>query len=83
MTATEILKNKAAEQTTDTLMGALFIMEAATTLTAAERMVKAAASDAITERHGIVDQANEIFDDLMFDGTYTDAIAIALAKVAA
>lgn len=83
MTTNEILKNKAAEQSTDTLLGSLFILDAKGDLTAEERMVKASISDAITERHGLDALLDEVFMDLDFAGTYTDALLIALAKVAA
>ena len=83
MTTNEILKNKAAERDTDTLIGALLILEAKGNLSADERMVKAATSDAITERHSLDDLMDEIFMDDEFTGTYTDALLVALAKVAA
>lgn len=85
MNANDTLKAAAAKRDTATLLGALYILEAKGqgNLTNEERMVKAATADAIIERHGIEDLANEIFDDLEFVGTYTDAIEIALAKVAA
>jgi hypothetical protein len=83
MTNTEALKTAAAKHDTGTLLGALLILEAKPSLTVEERMVKAATSDVITERHGINDAMDEVFMDLDFTGTYTDAILICLARVAA
>lgn len=79
---TTALKTAAATQDTDTLIGALLILDAKANLTNEERMVHAATADVITDRHDINDAMEEVFMDLDFEGTYTDAILICLARVA-
>lgn len=44
------------------------------------RMVAAMISDTITTREGIDEQLDTIYGDLEFEGTYLDAIRIALAN---
>lgn len=83
MNSNEILKAAAAKHDTATLLGALYVLEAKGNLSNEERMVKAATSDAITERHDLDALMDEIFMDDDFAGTYTDAIEIALAMAAA
>lgn len=83
MNAINTLKANAAQRDTDTLIGALLLLEAKSVLSNEERMVMAATSDAITERHGISAMLDEVFDDLAFTGTYADAILLCLAKAAA
>lgn len=70
----------AAKFDTATLLGGLYILEAKGSLTEAERMAKAATSDVITNRHDIDEMMDEVFMDLDFTGTYTDAIEICLAR---
>jgi hypothetical protein len=79
-TSTDILKAHAAKQDTPTLLGALYILEAKTGLSIEESLTKAAISDAITERHDLDAMMDEVFMDLDFTGTYTDAIEICLAR---
>lgn len=75
------LKTAAAKHGTPVLLGALYILEAKGNLTNEERMVKAATSDVITERHDLDALMDEIYmDDLDFAGTYTDALEIALVR---
>lgn len=83
MTATETLKAKAATQSTDTLMGALVILDAKDTRDEQERMVYAAMADVIEERHGLTDAMDTIYGDESYIGTYADALLIALAAVTA
>lgn len=77
---TDILKARAAKQGTATLLGALYILEMRTDLSLEESLTKAAISDAITERHDLDAMMDEVFMDLDFAGTYTDAIEICLAR---
>lgn len=83
MNSNQILKATAAKSDTNTLIGALLLLDAKGDLNNEERMVQAATADVITEREGINDAMDEVFMDLDFTGTYTDAILICLAKVAA
>lgn len=83
MNANEALKSAAAKHSTDTLIGALLLLDAKGSLTNEERMVAAATADVITEREGIDAATDEVFMDDDFTGTYTDAILICLAMVAA
>lgn len=83
MNTNQVLKSAAAKHDTETLIGALLILEAKNSLTNEERMVKAATSDVITERHDIDGAMEEVFMNMGFTGTYTDAILICLARVAA
>ena len=82
---TEALKATTATQSTDVLLGALLLldMKGQANLTEAERLVQGITSDVITERHNLNDTLDEILFDEEFEGTYTDAIMICLAKVAA
>lgn len=83
MNTNETLKATAANQSTNTLLGALLLLDAKGNLTNEERMVWAATADVITEREGINDAMETVFMDDEFTGTYTDAILICLAQVAA
>ena len=77
------IKTAAAKHDTDTLIGALLMLDAKGNLDEAERMTYALTADVVTEREGINDAMDEVFMDLDFTGTYTEAILICLAKVAA
>lgn len=83
MNSNQNLKAAAANHSTDVLIGALLLLDAKGNLSNEERMVQAATADVVTEREGINDAMDEVFMDLDFTGTYTDAILICLAKVAA
>jgi hypothetical protein len=81
MNTNQVLKVEAAKQSTDTLLGALLLLDAKSSLTNEERMVQAATSEAISERHNLDALLETIFvEDLDFEGTYTDAIFEALAR---
>jgi hypothetical protein len=79
MNTNEILE-AAAKQPTETLIGSLLMLEQVTTLSQAERLVKSVVSDVIEERHNLADAMDEIYADLDYTGTYTDALIAALAK---
>lgn len=79
MTTTQTLTAKAAEQTTEVLMGALLIMDKATALTEAERLTRATISDVIETRHNLTAAMDAIYADDDFTGTYTEALMVALA----
>lgn len=83
MNSNQNLKAAAANHSTDVLIGALLLLDAKGNLNNEERMVAAATADVITEREGINDAMETVFMDDDFTGTYTDAILICLAKVAA
>lgn len=83
MNTNEILKAAAAKQTTDQLLTACDLIDAQATTTPDERMVRAAMADAIEERHNLADAMDTIYGDLEFEGTYTDALRLALAKAGA
>lgn len=81
---TNALTTAAAKHSTDVLIGALLVLDAKGNLSNEERMVQAATADVITSREGINAAMDDVFMDLDFAGTYTDAILICLAsKVAA
>jgi hypothetical protein len=85
VTAIAALKTIATEQPTDTLMGTLLLLDAKGqgNLGEAERLVQGITSDVITERHGLNDAMDAILLNEDFEGTYTDALLICLAMVAA
>lgn len=78
MTAMDTLKAAAAKQSTETLMGALALLDAKPTLEEHERMVHSAMADVVTEREGIDDLLDVIFDE-HFTGSYFDAMLAAIA----
>lgn len=78
MTALTALKTAAAARDTDTLIGALLILEQAGTHSEEERLTRAAISDVIEERHGLTDALDVIYADEDYAGTYTEAILAAL-----
>lgn len=82
MTTIQTLKNKATEQSTDTLMGALYMLDAKASKDEAERITYAAISDTISERHNLDAHLDAIFEDVTFMGTYAEALTIALVVAA-
>jgi hypothetical protein len=76
------LRDFAAAQTTDKLLGALMLLERRD-LTSEERLARAVMCDTIEERHGLSDAMNAIYGDDDYDGTYTEALVQALASVTA
>lgn len=79
MNTNEALKSAAAKHSTDTLVGALIVLDAKNSMSHDERMVYAATADVITERHNIDAAMDEVFMSDTFAGTYADAILVCLA----
>lgn len=81
-TAIEALKAAAAKLTTAQLLDACDLIEAKATTTSDERLVRAAMSDVIEERHDLAEAMDAIYADVDYDGTYTAALRAALATQA-
>jgi hypothetical protein len=82
-TARERLTARIEAQTTDQLLAVLAELDRKAKKTEEERLVAAAVSDVITTREGIDAELDAIFADVEYDGTYYEAILIALARKAA
>lgn len=81
MTAIETLKAAAAKQNTDTLMGALAILDAKPALDECERMTFAAIAEVVEDRENLTDAMDAIFDT-EWAGTYFEAMLAAQAVTA-
>ena len=75
----EILKAAAAERDTETLIGALIMLDAKGNLDEAERLTAAAISDVVETRHNLTAAMDAIYEDVSYEGTYTEALIAALA----
>jgi len=82
--AFRVIETAIATKTTDELMTMHGLLDEQATLTEDERMIKAAISEVVTERHNLLAEIDAILDaDETFEVTYGQAMARALAKVAA
>ncbi|SKV05549.1 Uncharacterised protein [Mycobacteroides abscessus subsp. bolletii] len=77
MSASEELRAKIEAHTTPQLLSYMAHLETMTS-TPETRLVGAMIADAVTEREGIDDALDKVFADETFNGSYLDAIRLAL-----
>lgn len=72
-----------AAQSTATLLAAHVAIETQAVKDEAERLTAALIADCVEARHNLSDAMNAIFEDDDFEGTYHEALLIALAVTGA
>lgn len=79
MNTATVLRSAVANKTTDELFAILDVLDAKPSKDEADRAVSAAASDEISDRHNLGAKLDAIYDDLDYEGTYTEALRKAMA----
>lgn len=79
MTSAALLKSKSERQSTDVLLSSMLLLEKRGMREEAERLTHAVIGDVLLARLGIEYEFDVIFFDEDFDGTYAEAMLMAMA----